>query len=86
MDGKKNQDLFNALKIAIELYNNLSDEDKQLVKDDYAKLKMSILSYNENVVKQNVEFETANETTFYIFVSNLSILAVIIYLIKRKLL
>ena len=86
LDGKKNQDFFNALRIAIELYNNLSNEDKQLVKDDYAKLKMSILSYNENVVKQNVEFETANETTFYIFVSNLSILAVIIYLIKRKLL
>ena len=86
LDGKKNQDLFDALKTAIELYNNLSDENKQLVQEDYQKLKAVIVSYNENILAQNAEFETANETALYMFVANLSILAAIVYILKRKLL
>ena len=84
LSGKKNQDLFNAIKKAIELYNGLSDENKQRAEESYSELKSVIAQYNQNVATQNTAFEEANETAFYALAASLTLMGAVVYLLKRK--
>ena len=84
LSGKKNQDLFNAIKKAIELYNGLSDENKQRAEESYSELKSVIAQYNQNVALQNAAFEEANETAFYALAASLTLMGAVVYLLKRK--
>ena len=84
LSGKKNQDLFNAIKKAVELYNGLSDENKQRAEESYSELKSVIAQYNQNVALQNTAFEEANETAFYALAASLTLMGAVVYLLKRK--
>ena len=84
LSGKKNQDLFNAIKKAVELYNCLSDENKQRAEESYSELKSVIAQYNQNVATQNAAFEEANETAFYALAASLTLMGAVVYLLKRK--
>ena len=84
LSGKKNQDLFNAIKKAVELYNGLSDENKQRAEESYSELKSVIAQYNQNVATQNTAFEEANETAFYALAASLTLMGAVVYLLKRK--
>ena len=84
LSGKKNQYLFNAIKKAVELYNGLSDENKQRAEESYSELKSVIAQYNQNVALQNVAFEEANETAFYALAASLTLMGAVVYLLKRK--
>ena len=86
LGGKKNEALFTAIKAAVELYNSLSDENRGLVEKEYAELKSAIATYNEMVSAQNEAFAEANETALGLLVARLTVLAAMIYLLKRKLL
>ena len=86
LSGKKNEALFTAIKTAVELYNSLSDENRELVEKEYAELKSAIATYNEIVSAQNEAFAEANETALGLLVARLTVLAAMIYLLKRKLL
>ncbi|MBS6477722.1 MAG: hypothetical protein KH405_07925, partial [Firmicutes bacterium] len=84
LSGRKNQDLFNAIKKAVELYNGLSDENKQRAEESYSELKSVIAQYNQNVALQNAAFEEANETAFYALAASLTLMGAVVYLLKRK--
>ena len=84
LSGRKNQDLFNAIKKAVELYNGLSDENKQRAEESYSELKSVIAQYNQNVALQNAAFEEANETVFYALAASLTLMVAVVYLLKRK--
>ena len=84
LSGRKNQDLFNTIKKAVEIYNGLSDENKQRAEESYSELKSVIAQYNQNVATQNTAFEEVNETAFYALAASLTLMGAVVYLLKQK--
>lgn len=72
-----------AIGSAIEGYNNLSDSEKEVAQEIYARLGEEITAYNTAVTEINVEADKANEMALLFFAGTISILAVAAYFLLK---
>lgn len=77
---------YQALQQAISAYSNLSQNAKDSVKEDYAKLQNAVNSYNQTAARYNADMNSALSTVLTTAVTLGLAAAALVVLLKQKLL
>ncbi len=72
-----------AIKNALEAYNELSESEKNLVAESYDVLEQQIASYNSTAVEVNVEASKATEQAIMFYAGLMSLLAYAAYFLLK---
>ncbi len=84
-DNESAERTYSEIYYALQLYSNLTEDEKQEVSDSFLALQSAINAYNLKAELANTEFEKATEIAFIPIHTRFTFLAMFLFLLKKKL-